>query len=816
MSDWNQEIESRLIKSKIYLMLRENAIAEGDAIDSQVSSIVYEGVSYAYSKGKMISNHMREYTLHDAEHLFRVLYLMQKIIPEENLKKLSVPELMLLILSAFFHDLGMGPDEDEVKAWKKQWKGEEPSDEEKEHNSKFERFKIVHPEKVDEISRLIINGEYSKAELIEQHLISEFIRTNHAQRVKFLIARDWKNKVKYQESDLTKVLADICFSHNEDALELLKLDANFLCGEGVNICIPFLGLILRLADLLDFDAKRTPSVLFSHLSVRNPVSLEEWKKHRAIKAWNITSEDITFTAVCEHPAIEASIKRFCDYIDIELKNFSVVLSKLVDKTGAVDSVRYNFKLPVRVTRDKIGPEVDIETGDSIYEYWDTSFELNKNQVIELLMGTQLYANREVALRELIQNSIDACLLSEALHKSWNTPYLPSIQVDFFTENGNDYLRITDNGMGMDREIINNYYSKVGASFYKSKSFYDMRARSDFDFVPISRFGIGILSTFMVADTVEVETKRVKGQYLYDNPLKIIIEGYDSIFTVLKSNKTEPGTTTKLLLKKNHPWKYLPSEKLLLAVQTAVPNPPVPIKITTDKEELLFTKADFLKRSANELRENYWKPDDNIREVAFDFNDNGFLGNALVGIIEKDGKVVETVDVHSNDVKINNVDYNLSLEMHWEENQIQKEGDSIEIDDSGEIRSNSHSQTLAKSKALFSIHGIHYAGGLFPEYTYGSKKTVLKWPFPVLLVLDLQGTNDLDLNSARNEIVLNESWEKFERNLAYVICTGLFSKLTDDYRAELSDLFTSKTKSENFLLGLNDAKKKLNIRSLTDA
>ncbi|HMR81526.1 MAG TPA: ATP-binding protein [Niabella sp.] len=729
MSDWNQEIESRLVKSKIYSILRAKSLAESESVDSQVSSMVYTCVKYAYDKAKMIIKYMPEYTLHDAEHLFRVLYLMEKLIPEENLNKLSVPELMLLVLSAFFHDLGMSPEESEVKAWKRQWLANEPDSIELSNYSKFERFKSLYPEKLDEIDRLRMNGEYSKADLIEQHLISEYIRINHAKRVKELIAKDWKGKIKYQESELTKTLADICYSHNEDALKLLNLDSSYLCGEGAMVCIPFIGLILRLADLLDFDAKRTPEVLFSHLFVRNAISLAEWKKHRSIKAWRINQEEISFSAECGHPAIEASIRKFCDYIDDELKNFSVIISKLFEEKSIPDFSPFNIKLPVKVDRRRIAAEKDIATGEPLYEYWDTSFELNKNQVIDLLMGNQLYANREVALRELIQNSIDACLLSDALHKSWNAPYNPQITVKYYSKDKQDYLEINDNGIGMDKEIINNYYSKVGSSFYKSKTFYDLKANSNLEFTPISRFGIGILSVFMVADSIEVETKRLKGQYEYDAPLKIIVEGYDSIFTILKSVKSEPGTSTKLILSKNHPWRLLTSDEIIDTVKTAIPNPQVPLKIITSTGEVTFTLNDFLNRSAKELKKHYWRLDDNIRQVEFDFNESGFIGNAVVGIVEQDGVPVDSVDIHSNEVEINGENYNLSLEIRWSQNEIEKNGDSIEIDDSGNIRSDSHSQTMAKSNALFSIHGIHYAGGLFPEYSFNRKKTSLWVAFP---------------------------------------------------------------------------------------
>lgn len=92
-----------------------------------------------------------------------------------------------------------------------------------------------------------------------------------------------------------------------------------LCASDTVACLPLIAVVLRLSDILDFDAKRTPRVLYSHLYVRHPVSLKEWKKHRSIDAWEINSELIQYSAKCSHPAIEASIREFCDMIDFELR-----------------------------------------------------------------------------------------------------------------------------------------------------------------------------------------------------------------------------------------------------------------------------------------------------------------------------------------------------------------------------------------------------------------------------------------------------------------------------------------------------------------
>jgi len=796
MTDWKTEIESRLEKSKIYTKLEKQLGIKGTAIKSQQLNLIFECVDYAYQKSKLILKYMPEYTLHDGEHLFRVLYLMEKLIPDDKIDELSSPELILLILTAFFHDIGMAPYEEELRAWRKDWKEDEPDEAELEEHEKFNRFANTFPEKLEEIEKLNSLGQHHKAELIYASLITDYIRTTHAVRAREVIAKDWEGKIRYIEQDLTSHFAELCFSHNEDAMTLMQLETDVICDENDSVNLPFLGVILRLADLLDFDGKRTPSVLFSHLAVRNPVSLKEWEKHRSIKAWSIGPNNIVFSAVCKHPAIEASIRKFCDLIDNELKNCNVILSK------TCTNKKYEIDLPTNVNREKIHAETNILTGEPKYIYHDTSFHLSKNQVIDLLMGTKLYGKPEVALRELIQNSIDACLLSEALHKKWDAPYKPLISVKYYSKDKEDYLEVIDNGIGMNQEIIDKYYSKIGSSYYKSRDFFDLQANSNLDFKPISRFGIGILSCFMVADSMEVDTKRLKDQYDFDTPLKIIVEGYDSIFTTVKSKKKEPGTSTKLILRKaKNPWDKLTNEEFIETVKKSISKPEIPVEIITDKESVSYTKEDFYKVKASSLRDYSWRVDENLKEIEFSFKLNGIEGNALIAFIEQYNKPVLKIDKLSESVDINGVDYELSMELNYKENEIGKSTASIGITDEGEIKQSSSYSRLAKSESRMSIHGITYPESIFPTYYTRDKKAMLRWEFPMLLVLDVGGTNDLDLNSARNEIIYNEKWDSFEQDLSYMICKGIYENVENQYWNELKNSLLNQSKSENFILGL---------------
>ena len=802
----NNEISARLSDSLLYQTLIEKCRQHEDDSVLSVQPLIIKAVGYAHHRTKLVIRYMKEYTLHDSDHLFRVLYLMERLIPTDSLEKLSIPELMLLILAAFFHDIGMAPSEREVRSWLKDFEGDEPTDWELEEYKKFHRYKSCFPEKLKKIENLRNQEKYSIASTLEDYLVTEYIRSTHAKRAREIISEEWAEIIKFNDVDLTSEFADLCFSHNENALELLQLETSVPCGQDTYVCLPFIGVILRLADILDFDAKRTPTVLFSHLAVRNPISLGEWQKHRSIQSWAISPSYIAFSARCNHPAIEASIREFCDQIDEELKNCSLVISNIKDFNRNRSLEHYQILFPPQIDRSKIEAKRDIRTGEPKYIYRDTQFKLSKNQVIDLLMGTKLYGNTEIALRELIQNSIDACMVSAAMYKTWGQPYDPKIIVSFYTENGEDCLEVYDNGIGMNQEIIDKYYSKIGSSYYKSQDFYDLRAKVNMNFAPISRFGIGVLSVFMVSDVLIVSTRRLIDRYEFDDPIDISVEGQDSIFYIKKGNRKEPGTTTKLILREKNPWSRLTRDDFIKSVKKIISNPPFDIEIRTDKERIYHSTNSFSSFSPHDLKDYIWDSHENVKEILIDITDEslGFTGSVIVGIIEQNNLPVANIEILSKEVELDEVNYDLSMEIYYGKNAIEKDSNSIGVNDKGEVESSNTSSYIVKSKSFFSIHGIQFFSDIFPHYSDKASKAILKWPLPMLVVLDIVGHRDLDLNSARTEIIYNEKWLKFEKDLAFIILKRLSEKLNFEYWRELqkiieksdNELFTSIIKNIN--------------------
>lgn len=802
LDDWKSEYLPRLEKSYIYSSLKENCAHT----DVEVTALVENAVAYSIQRTKTIIRHMGEYTLHDDVHLFRVLYLMERLLTKEIINNLSVPERMLLILSAFFHDIGMAPDEKEVLTWQKFWDPSPDIEDEIEQQlfNKFKRFYTARPEQQETINKLTEQGKNAEISVIKSYLITEFIRQTHAERAREIIDKDWNGKIIYRDTDLTVELANICHSHNEDALKLLEFDKNYLCGTSTYACLPLLGIILRLADILDFDAKRTPPILYSHLYVRNPVSIKEWEKHRAIENWEINTEIIQYSTKCTHPAIEASIHEFCNLIDHELSICNNIVSSLNDFNKS-KSRNISIKLPFKVNREKIETKRDIYN-KPLYTYRDTKFNLSKRQVIDLLMGTKLYGNPEIALRELLQNSIDACLLRQAQEIKWGNIYAPEITVKYYTDGNDEILEVADNGTGMDQYIIDNYYSKVGSSFYKSTDFYNLKSESNADFTPTSRFGIGILSCFMVADTLIVDTKLKKAADESGEAINVTVEGQESIFWIKPSKRTNAGTTTKLILRKTkHPWDKMTDDEFIKSVENVVPNPPFKINIETSKQKKTRDENSFRNATAESLKDYSWAANENIRffEISLEKPEIGIIGSAIAAILESQGKPKKKIDLSSIDITVEGENYTLDKKLWLSENSIKQDSHSITVNDEGGISKDSSTSSLTTSKSRLSLHGIEIPSTLFPEsWRIKANQVKIKWPFPLILVIDICGNRDLDLNSPRTEIIMSEKWMDFEEELAFIICSGIANSLTKEYWDELKAILVSETTNDHFLKGLN--------------
>jgi hypothetical protein len=290
--------------------------------------------------------------------------------------------------------------------------------------------------------------------------------------------------------------------------------------------LQFLAVCLRLGDTLDADSRRSPKILKEFINPRNPTSKEEWEKHLSVPEVGITEEKIKINATCKSPKYQRGLLEFLRKVENEREDF---IRLLKDNPPEISNKYYlNLK----------EVEHNIET-DGTYIYNDFKFSLDNEKIFSLFMGTNLYTEKTVGLRELLQNSVDACMCRKAKEAG----YEGKISYKLVKENTDDgevrKIIVEDNGIGMDDYVIENYFMRIGNSYYQSRDF----KKESFRFSPISVFGIGILSCFMMVDRIEVETLK-EGR----ESRKVEIENYSDYFVTREGNRTEPGTSITLFLK----------------------------------------------------------------------------------------------------------------------------------------------------------------------------------------------------------------------------------------------------------------------------
>ena len=137
------------------------------------------------------------------------------------------------------------------------------------------------------------------------------------------------------------------------------------------------------------------------------------------------------------------------------------------------------------------------------------FQTEVNQLLHLIIHS-LYSNKEIFLRELISNASDALdkykFLTLTDSKFKNSDFVPRIDVSFENKDNQTSIIISDNGIGMDKKDLNQNLGTIarsGTKNFLSKISGDAKKDSNL----IGQFGVGFYSSFMVADKVDVLSRK---------------------------------------------------------------------------------------------------------------------------------------------------------------------------------------------------------------------------------------------------------------------------------------------------------------------
>jgi len=184
--------------------------------------------------------------------------------------------------------------------------------------------------------------------------------------------------------------------------------------------------------------------------------------------------------------------------------------------------------------------MSVDTGKETLE-----FQTEARQILHL-MTHSLYSNKEIFLRELISNASDACdkLRFEALGNDdlYEGDAELKITVDF--DKDNKTVTITDNGIGMSRDEIIDNIGTIASSGTR-KFLESLTGDQAKDAQMIGQFGVGFYSSFIVADSVTVISRRAG--LAKDEAVRWESDGQGS-FTLENTEQEARGTVVTLHLK----------------------------------------------------------------------------------------------------------------------------------------------------------------------------------------------------------------------------------------------------------------------------
>ncbi|MFI9240083.1 caspase family protein [Streptomyces sp. NPDC053079] len=308
-----------------------------------------------------------------------------------------------------------------------------------------------------------------------------------------------------------------------------------------------LAALLRLAAALATDVRTLPEIVAEHLAVSDPLRPEAVvRAAQHSLRWTPDGDQLHMDMPCRHHALHAAMAETAERADR--------LASLA-RRAAEDLPRSEEDLltavPSRITARGLRPS-QLQDGRAAYEIPLLRFHLAQTEVRDLLMGTQLYGDRALAVRELYQNAMDACRYRAMRGKylrlkgRQTLDWAGEITIVQGEDERGRYVECRDNGVGMSKEQLMNTFTRAGSRFERSRTFQReqaswLRLDPSLQLYPNSRFGIGVFSYFMLADEMSIVTREVSPDGIpADHALRVDIPSSGSLFRIRRHDDSQDG------------------------------------------------------------------------------------------------------------------------------------------------------------------------------------------------------------------------------------------------------------------------------------
>ncbi|MGN5108357.1 HD domain-containing protein [Aeromonas hydrophila] len=475
-----------------------------------------------------------EYTDHGLTHLKEVLLTADSIISDESWDHITSQDAAAIIVSVLLHDCAMHLTEDgfysliqdKMTDVSSRYIGTEKKWSEVWHDffseaKRFDASKLKSifgddtPVKKIPDNKLDLSGR-------DKLLIGEFIRRNHA-RIAHEISfygvpgvNGCSIKLGDEPEDhFLDLCGFIARSHNMDLRSAVDKIEKRKKQVHLNTHVPFIMLILRISDYIQIHSERAPKQLLNLKTLVSPISKGEWKKHHSVVEIHQAHEDpeaIYIDAEPKDAITYEELKKLFKDIQIELDLSWSVLGETYGRMGNLRDLGITIRR-IRSSLDYFDEYISEKKPTFIPKV--LSFKTADSEMMELLISP-LYGDKpEVGIRELMQNSVDACAELKDFKVKQGIPFEENQDFDVCItvyDNGDGLggkLTIEDYGIGMTLDVIENYFLNIGASFRNSdrwKKEHETDGHSNV--YRTGRFGIGLLAAYLLGDQLLVETRHI--------------------------------------------------------------------------------------------------------------------------------------------------------------------------------------------------------------------------------------------------------------------------------------------------------------------
>lgn len=508
------------------------------------------------------------YTSHDVLHCEAIITNIEMLLGEKAIRTLSPTDTWLLLHAAYLHDIGMVI---ECKKVEQNWESKEFQEYLHEMEGSNDDAMAKNAQFINSLGDKLGKKENVPSWPVHVRnavtiLIAEYYRRRHAETSSSYV-KDMGSMFHLDlsfneliQDRLIQLLGDIICLHTESGRKILDLDYR-TDGFNADYAHPrFIAQMLRMGDLLDADNNRfntTNEFVFGELPKS---SKNHWEKHKSAHHILITPDVIEYRADCGSEEVYRETRNFLTWLKEEVEFWALNWKGIMPEN-------------IGGSAPRLGKcELLLNGVPDIQGLSDLQFSISPEKAFEIIEGSNLYEDKAVFLREVVQNALDACKiqmwrdLCEGKYKSWiskdvtNLKELQPFEIEkgvFYNygievcmySHDNDHVKVIvkDNGIGLSAGQLKKICN-VGVSYSGDKKRKEEIESMPLWLRPTAGFGIGLQSIFLVAKEFEIYSKAAGEDGIY---AKVTSRRKNGYVQVTKSDKLKyQGTEVHIVIPRN--------------------------------------------------------------------------------------------------------------------------------------------------------------------------------------------------------------------------------------------------------------------------